>query len=778
MYATEQSYNPEDDQDAIDAVNATDPAGAPMRLLEYRQILEEIENQPHWRAQADKEMEYVDGNQLSSELLNRQKAVGIPPAIENLIGPAIRSLQGYEAITRTDWRVSPDGDVGGQDVADALNFRLNQAERASRADSACTEAFRPQVCVGIGWVEVSRESDPFKFPYRCKAVHRNEIHWDMRATEADLTDARWLRRARWLDRGRLLMLFPQQADVIRACAMHGNAWYTDPIFTGSDSSWMSTGLRNTWNDRQAWTIAEDRWYNNANKSMMLAELWYRRWVMVTVIRTPDGRVVEYDASNQVHNVAVMSGAATVEDAIVPRVRRSYWLGPHCLFDGPTPYRHDFFPYAPFFGFTEDATGVPFGYVRDMIYPQDSVNSGISKLRWGMASVRTTRTKGATEMTDQQFRTMIARVDADIILDQKHMAQQGAVFKVERDFQLNGQQFQMLNDNRQAIERTSSITAGFIGRNGTARSGLQEQTQVEQSNQSLGYIMANFREGRALVGEMLLSMVTEDIGKRREVVVIQGDAVREDRTVVLNQPEVDPATGRQYLSNDILRTRLKVALEDVPSTPSYRGQQLNALSEVAKSLPPEVQKAVLPYMVSLMDTPYKNEIVEAIRAASQSQTPEQIEQMVKEAKAQAVREAGLELRARELEMRYSPEKLRAEIDLMVSKRVSELVKASYASMQAGQVIATIPQVAPIADVVMQSSGYRPPNPGGVDPNFPVPGQAAAMNIRSPYVQGQGAELGSEQLPMTRENTSPMLPPVPQDPSPLRGIETQRGADNIQ
>ena len=778
MYATEQSYNPEDDQDAIDAVNATDPAGAPMRLLEYRGILEEIESQPHWRAQADKEMEYVDGNQLSSELLNRQKAVGIPPAIENLIGPAIRSLQGYEAITRTDWRVSPDGDVGGQDVADALNFRLNQAERASRADSACTEAFRPQVCVGVGWVEVSRESDPFKFPYRCKAVHRNEIHWDMRATEADLTDARWLRRARWLDRGRLLMLFPQQADVIRSCAKHGNAWYTDPIFTGSDSSWMSTGLRNTWSERQAWTIAEDRWYNSANKSMMLAELWYRRWVMVTVIRTPDGRVVEYDASNQVHNVAVMSGAATVEDAIVPRVRRSYWLGPHCLFDGPTPYRHDFFPYAPFFGFTEDATGVPFGYVRDMIYPQDSVNSGISKLRWGMASVRTTRTKGATEMTDQQFRTMIARVDADIILDQKHMAQQGAVFKVERDFQLNGQQFQMLNDNRQAIERTSSITAGFIGRNGTARSGLQEQTQVEQSNQSLGYIMANFREGRTLVGEMLLSMVTEDIGKRREVVVIEGDAVREDRTVVLNQPEVDPATGRQYLSNDILRTRLKVALEDVPSTPSYRGQQLNALSEVAKSLPPEVQKAVLPYMVSLMDTPYKNEIVEAIRAASQSQTPEQIEQMVKEAKAQAVREAGLELRARELEMRYSPEKLRAEIDLMVSKRVSELVKASYASMQAGQVIATIPQVAPIADVVMQGSGYRPPKPDGVDPNFPVPGQAAAMNIRSPYVQGQGAELGSEQLPMTRENTSPILPPVPQDPSPLRGIETQRVTDNIQ
>jgi hypothetical protein len=53
--------------------------------------------------------------------------------------------------------------------------------------------------VGLGWVEVARESDPFKFPYRCTAVHRNEIFWDMLDREPGLPKARYLVRRRWTD---------------------------------------------------------------------------------------------------------------------------------------------------------------------------------------------------------------------------------------------------------------------------------------------------------------------------------------------------------------------------------------------------------------------------------------------------------------------------------------------------------------------------------------------------------------------------------------------------
>lgn len=104
-------------------------------LEEYTELMREIEEQPRWRSTADKEMDYADGNQLDSELLQRQKDLGIPPAVEDLVGPALLSIQGYEATIRTDWRVTPNGGSGGQDVADALNYQLNQAERESRADA-------------------------------------------------------------------------------------------------------------------------------------------------------------------------------------------------------------------------------------------------------------------------------------------------------------------------------------------------------------------------------------------------------------------------------------------------------------------------------------------------------------------------------------------------------------------------------------------------------------------------------------------------------------------
>ena len=92
-------------------------ADAPITVDEFAQFVREAINQPPWRANADKEADYADGNQLDSELLKKQAMLGIPPAKENIIGPAIRAVCGYEAKTRTDWSVTPDGDPGGQDVA-------------------------------------------------------------------------------------------------------------------------------------------------------------------------------------------------------------------------------------------------------------------------------------------------------------------------------------------------------------------------------------------------------------------------------------------------------------------------------------------------------------------------------------------------------------------------------------------------------------------------------------------------------------------------------------
>lgn len=728
------------------------PADAPITVDEFAQFVREAINQQPWRANADKEADYADGNQLDSELLQRQKMLGIPPAKENIIGPAIRAVCGYEAKTRTDWRVTPDGDPQGQDVADALNYRLNQAERHSRADRALSDAFRSAATVGIGWVEVTRASNALQFPYKCRAVHRNEIWWDMQSVEPDLEDARWLFRRRWVDRQRAARMFPEHATIIMHSA---DKWIADLAGEMLEGG-QSTGLAQAIDAERAWAVQEDNWYNDENQQVCLTELWYRRWAEVTILRAHTGRAVEYDPSNPAHDAMLHAGRGVLERQIIPKMRRAYFMGPHCLHDGPTPHPHQHFPYVPVWGSREDMTGIPYGLVRDMLFPQDNLNASISKLRWGMSATRTERTKGAVAMTDEVFRRMAARVDADIILDAQHMAQPGARFEVKRDFQLNAQQFDLMNDSRRAMERVSGITAAFQGQKGTAASGIQEQTQLEQSQVAVADLLDNFKEARRIVGELLMSLIITDMGKAEQTIVIEGDTLNPPRTVVLNHPEIDPDTGVQYLSNDVQRTRLMVALEDVPSSSSFRAQQLSALSEAVKSLPKELQTVVMPFMIDLMDLPRKDQIVQAIRQATAQADPEQLREQIK-------RELMFELKERELAIKESESE--AKIKKLMAEAVQTGVQAAFSAMQAGAQVAEMPQIAPIADVVMQGAGYKRPNPMGDDPNFPQPTVPAIAE------QAQAA-------PEVRQNTSPTFPPVPDDgASPMQGIETPETADNL-
>lgn len=744
----------------------------PLSFDEFTDFVKEIEDQPAWRAKADIEMDYVDGNQLDSEILRKQREIGMPPAIEPLIGPAIDAVLGLEAKNRADWRVEADNDNTSDELAKALGFKLNQAERKAKADRACSEAYRSQICVGLGWVEVSREPNPFKYPYRCQAVHRNEIWWDMLSTEDDLGDARYLVRRRWTASNQIKLLFPASKELVDQCMSGWGSYdYTGLAMEGGEG----TSLATSWGQERGWSIEEQKWRDSRGKRACLFEVWYRRWTRILVIKTPDGRVVEVDRNNSAHTVLIAAGQVKPEWAVVPKMRMSIWMGPHRLKDEATPFRHQKFPYVPFWGKKEDRTGVPYGLVRGMIFMQDNVNATTSKLRWGMAAVRVTRTEDAVAMSDEQLRNEIARPDADIVLKRKAMNEPGARFEVERDFQLSQQQFQLLQDSRIGIQRVSGITPAMQGSTGTATSGVQEAQQVEQGTQALADINDNFNFARAEVGEILLSLIVEDMIGKPEQILVPGQAVRDDLTVLVNQPKPDPLTGQQYLDNDIERAMLKVGINDVPSTSSYRAQQLSAMSEAFKSMPPEFQRVAMPYLVSLMDLPSdtRQEVIAAVREAAKAPTPEQIEQQIAEAVKNARTADARDLKLSEMAMKYSPDMLQAQIRKLIAETFKTNVEAFYASGQTAASVAAMPQLASVADSIAQLSGYQTPTPAGVDPNISVPAGTMPTGLGAP---------GGETAGGVPANTSPALPPVvPTPPGPGvgagAGSETLRTTDNV-
>ena len=127
-----------------------------------------------------------------------------------------------------------------------------------------------------------------------------------------------------------------------------------------------------------------------------------------------------------------------------------------------------------------------------------------------------------------------------------------------------------------------------------------------------------------------------------------------------------------------------------------------------------------------------------------------------------------------------EKIDAEIvnmgvrneDVMASS-VEKTMRTIFASMQAGQVIAGIPQVAPIADELMKAAGYQAPAPAGIDPNFPQPAVAAPELTVNPI---RDKRTGLEFTPPGGD-TTPNTPALPASPMTGQnaGIETM-GADS--
>lgn len=673
-------------------------AGGGLSLDEFTRFLEEIRCQPAWRGKADKEMDYCDGNQLDSEILGRMRELGIPPAVEPLMGPTLDAVLGLEVRNRGDWKVLPDSQNDSDDVADALNYKLHQAETRSGADSACSEAFGPQIKVGMGWVHVGRSQDPFAFPYVVEAVHRNEIFWDWHA-KPDLSNARYLVRRKWFDRRIPALMFPDKADLIERSGAGWPGLDYDALFM---DGMALPDLYVAADQERGWSIEEQEWRDMHNNRVCLFEVWYRRWERALILRSPDGRVVEYDQSNPLHQTVVAEGIVDVQWAILSRVRLSWWMGPHRLSDRPSPYRHNKFPYVPFWGKREDRTGVPFALARGMMYLQDQINALHSKSQWMLAARRVVRTRGAVVGTDEQFRQEVARPDADIQLDEQAM-RNGGVFKVETDLQLTQQQFQRLQDSREGLRRVSGIYSEFQGQNANTTSGVQFNSQVEQSNQSLADLLDNFKTGRAAVGDLLLSLIIEDGIGKQESVFINGGGIRPDRTVILNSPATDDQTGMRYLNNDIERVKTKVAVDNVPSAATFKQQQLAAMSEAFKAAPPQFQPMMLPFLLSLMDIPNREDLIRAIKDASGAATPEQVQEQIQQAVEQALIKARHDIEMEKI--RQAQPLIDAQVRKLVAEAVNKGVEGMFSATQAGNQIAIMPGIAPVADQILRSAGME-------------------------------------------------------------------------
>lgn len=700
-----------------------------------KQLLRAKDTQPQsWRVERDKEAEYKDGNQLNSAALAHLQSKGIAPAMDNLIAQAVRDICSVAEQNRKDARLVAQPNAE-QETVDALSEKLFQAEEEAKVDRSCLSAHEAQAGVGIGWVETSRNSDPFACPYRTQYISRNNIWWDMHAPIHDIQLATWMLRQKWVPKDAALTQFPQHKAAIEDAVKYGNTgyqWHSE----GGETTGLVSGRADS---HREWTVEEHNWMDRDSNQLCMHEAITKRIEFGLILRLPGNRVVEFDKNNPGHLAAAGEGQP-VEKAPLTYLDQTFFLGPTRL--GARRLKSRKFSYTPFYYFTEDLTEVPYGMIKALMYLQDEHNGRLANYIWGLGAVTTVRTQGAVAMPDELFREVVGRRDADIVLNAEAMARPGAAFDIKRDHDLNQQQYQRTMDLRESVKDAAGARNALTGNDGQS-SAEGQRIGFEMASKSISGLTARFEESRIGVLNNLLELIIED-SQEPEEVHIRAKMLKKAHVVQINFEQEDGTK-----TNDVQLVQAQVRLEDVPSSPDRNRQEMVSLSELGKSLPEKYQVALAPYIVSLSGVQFKDDLAEKFLELEQQVSQDQIEQQIAEAVEAALIEErtklkGRELDIKELEVNSKVEDMEAAAALKRVEAALKRVETIYSGTQAALGVVGAPEIAPVTQEIVDSAGFEDQNQA---PVFEQPG------VTQPIVP-------PETIPEVRQNTSPMFPPNPQ------------------
>jgi hypothetical protein len=572
---------------AVDTYRDRTKGGYSLKQLE--RLLRDCEEQPTWRDTADLCCAYVDGKQLSPEQRNWALKNNLVPRQTNLIGRTIRSVLGAEAKNRRDAHLEPDDDQWA-DVCDVMSVKLKQAQRETLCDMAISNAYGSQVGPGIGWVEVSRVSDPLEYPYRVQDVHRSEIWWDWRAKHITLKDARWLCRKRWIDLDEAKATMPEFSKVFDLAL---NNW--EGLIAG-DFSWSNDErFQSAYRDDRQFGMSRATWMDGGRQRIKFYEVWYRVPAEVVMMRVGP-RWIQFDDKNPHHVEAVSRNLFPMKKGITSQVRMSLYAGPFRILDVATTKRR--FPYIPFFAFRDDADNTPYGLVHGMLEPQDEYNERRLRIQW---MLKAQQIQVDSDALDENYNNISDLAEnamrPDMLLVLKASRKNAEAVKIGNSMQLQNEQFEVMQDAKQLIQDVPGVYSTQLG-NAPAgvTSGIAINSLVEQGLVAMGELNDNYGLARNMVFEALLDLLAEDmLEPNMQVPIGAGDS---RRVVVLNTfaPVVNPQTGQPVVGPDgqpaldksqpmnmVKDMKVNVGLADVPSSPAYQMQVSQQVGQMVTAL---------------------------------------------------------------------------------------------------------------------------------------------------------------------------------------------------
>lgn len=649
---------------------------------------------------------YLGGGEQWSEqdkaLLKQQ---GRPAYEFNEIMPSVNSAIGYQVHNRLDIAFKPRGGDADLDTATLLSKVTMQVADMNQLRWQETQVFTDGLVQQRGYFDVRIDFD-------------SNMHGDIRLGTLDPMDVipdpdsktydpdGWadVIITRWLTLDEIQQLYGKAAKAKAEASGDDGPDFGD--LDGDEEARAKFGGSDQPSLYDAFGQAEDglKRYRIIDRQRVIYEL--TRCIVWST--TGDVKVEDTMAEDSIAD-ALRSGAVRTKRMH----RRIHWAVSTystTLFEKYSPYEH--FTVVPYFAYFR--RGKTRGMVDNAIGPQKALNKAVSQF---VHILNTSANSGW--ITDQNSLT---NMDADEL--EERGAQTGLHIEVKegarRPEKIQPNQvpsgIDRLIDRATQALKDVTVPEAMRGNQGAEVSGIAIQAKQFASQQQMAVPLDNLAMTRRLLALRILKLIQTYYDSPRIFRITETDPLsgkQVEERLEINQ--FDPASGR-YL-NDVTIGTYDVVVTEQPMQATFQNSQFQQALEM-RDKGVRIPDATVVQYSNLAN---KQEILASMGSAQPPVDP------TLQAKA---------------------ELLAAQTRKTDAETTAKGVEAQYSAMQAGQVIATTPQTAPLADKLLRSAGY-------VDRDAP------------PIVPNAPAGLAAAELPTNTDPRTPANPAVGMN----AGIETQ-------
>lgn len=695
------------------------------------------------RAEQATDEAYYDGEQWTEEEIKVLQARLQAPLVFNVTKNTINWILGTERKSRIDYKVLPrekDDSKG----AEAKTKLIKYTQDVNKSQYHRSRAFADAVKVGVGWVELGLRSDPEEEPLYTRYENWRNIWYDHLSVEPDMSDARYIFRAKWVDLDIAKAMFPERAVSLEIEAENTNRLYP---YLPDDFSVIDPAADDAALDVD---MVDAFGIGGMRQRVRIIECWYRKPDSVQVLR-PEPRSGFgslrggiYNESDPLHSWVVKNGHASTYDAVRMVTYCCMFTGGTLLQLERTPYQHNRFPFVPIWCYRRGRDNAPYGVIRDLRDPQTDLNKRRSKALFRLSANRVIAEKGAVDNV-RDAHAEVNRPDGWVTVNVDKR------FEINKENDLAAQDVAMAQDDERFIQSISGVTDENLGKKTNAVSGKAIEARQQQGLTSSGAVFDNLYYAVQAAGEIQLSLI-EQFYTEPKVIRILGDSGK------MEFKEINTPNEEGIVEDDIAAAKADFLVSQQDYRETLRQAMFESLSELTQNLSqtmPEVALKLLDLVVDMSDLPNKDDLVARIREINGQKDPaaEQTPEEQQADEAQKAQAQALQQQVQELELAAKTAQVAKDEADAALKRATAVVKnveALYSAMQTGQIAVTVPGVTPVADGIAKSAGYEDKDAGTIYP------QSAAQPMVAP-------------MP---ENTNPLYPANP-GVGMMEGIQTPEG-----